>query len=216
MVEIFLAAKVWDSEVIGKFYKALQNLPDKEKCDCTIFIAQTLQKREEHINFYAAAEILEYGIANYKDVSDETKAKMHWALGHVLEHNFLNYEAAYKEYAAWKELDSQISGAYAALTRCLLLRDNFVYSEELEEYLIKSHGEGGLGSREERLYESIAWYLVFSHKGNQKKMSEHREHAQTILKADENFLYDYLFKTDAPKDKLNIPQNVKIFVKEMN
>lgn len=216
MVEIFLAAKVWDSEVIGKFYKALQKLPDKEKCDCTIFIAQTLQKREEKTNFYAAGEILEYAIANYKDVSDETKSKMHWALGHVLEYNFLNYEDAYKEYVAWKELDSQVSGAYAALTRCLLLRDNFVYSEELEECLTKAHAEGSLGGREERLYESIAWYLVYSHKGDKKKMSEYREHAQTILKADENFLYDYLFKSDTAKDKLNIPQKVKIFVKEMN
>lgn len=215
MVEIFLAAKIWDSEVIGKFYKALQKLPDEEKCDCTIFVAQTLQKRGDLTNLAAAAEILEYGISNYNTVTPETKARMHWALGQVLEYSFGNYEDAYKQYTMWKELNSKINGAYAALTRCLLLRDNFVYSTQLEEYLIKSHGESDTGGREERLYESIAWYLVFTNKGNQKKMNEYRGYAQSIMKADENFLYDYLFRNDTAKDKLNIPTKVKIFVKEM-
>ena len=46
-------------------------------------------------------------------------------------------------------------------------------------------------------------------------MSEYRGYAQAILKADENFLIDYVFKPDTEKDKLDIPQKVKIFVKEM-
>ena len=58
MVDIFLSAKVWDSEVIGKYYKALQRMPDEEKCDCTIFVAQNLHKRGDKDNLSAAQEIL--------------------------------------------------------------------------------------------------------------------------------------------------------------
>ncbi|HOD02159.1 MAG: hypothetical protein BWY46_00965 [Firmicutes bacterium ADurb.Bin300] len=215
MVEIFLAAKIWDSEIIGKFYSALKKLPDEEKCDCSIFIAQTLQKRGGNSNISAAAEILEYGINNYNNVSTETKARMHWAFGYIIEYHLQNYEDAYQQYLLWKDLNSKTSGVYIALTRCLLLRDNFVYSPELEENLLKSGGEGDLGRGEDRLYESIAWYLVYAKQGNKKKMAQYRGIAQAILKSDENFLPDYVFRNDAEKEELNIPQNVRIYVKEM-
>ncbi len=215
MVEIFLAAKVWDSEVIGKFYNALKRLPDEEKCDCSIFIAQTLQKRGGNSNISAAAEILEYGLKNYVTVTPETKARMHWALGNIIEYHYHNYEDAYRQYIAWKELNSKTSGVYIALTRCLLLRDDFVYSPELEDYLAKSGGECDLGRGEDRLYESIAWYLVYTNQGNKKKMAQYRSSAQAILKSDENFLPDYVLRNDTEKEELKIPQKVRIYVKEM-
>ncbi len=215
MVDIFLSAKVWDSEVIGKYYKALQRMPDEEKCDCTIFVAQTLHKRGDKSNLSAAQEVLAYGIDSYTDISKETKARMHWALGRVLEEAFNDYENAYSQYEAWEKLDSNIKGSYAALIRCLLLKSNLTYSNELEQLVIKGGGEGYVGNKEDRLYEAIAWYLVYANKNDEKKMKEYRGYAQAILKADENFLIDYLFNSDAEKDRLNIPQKVKIFVKEM-
>lgn len=215
MVDMFLSAKVWDNELICKYYNALKQLPDEEKCDCTIFVAQNLHKRGDKSNLSAAQEILLHGIESYADVSKETKARLYWALGRVSEDAFEDYDNAYEQYSKWEKLNSNIKGSYAALIRCLLLKDNLTYSEELEQYVIKSGGEGYVGNKEDRLYESIAWYLVYANKNDEKKMKEYRGYAQSILKADENFLIDYLFNSDTEKDKLNIPQKVKIFVKEM-
>lgn len=215
MVDIFLSAKVWDSEVIGKYYKALKRMPDEEKCDCTIFVAQNLHKRGDKDNLSAAQEILKYSIESYADITNETKARMYWALGRILEEAFKDYDSAYEQYEKWEELNSNIKGSYAALIRCLLLKGELEYSELLEQHVIKSSGEGYVGTKEDRLYESIAWYLVYANKNDVKKMSEYRGYAQAILKADENFLIDYVFRPDTEKDKLNIPQKVKIFVKEM-
>lgn len=215
MVEIFLAAKIWDSEVIGKFYRALKALPDEEKCDCTVFVAQTLSKRGGNENTAAAAAILQYALANYKNITLEAKARLHWALGLVLENDFRDYDAAYEQYILWRDLKSSVSGANIALTRCILLRDQFVYSEELEDCLVKSYADGDLGLREERLYEAIAQYIIFSHKDNTLKKNEYKTYAQAIVKADENFLPDFVFKQDGIKDKLNVTQKTRIFVKQM-
>ena len=96
-----------------------------------------------------------------------------------------------------------------------MLRDDFVYSEELEKYLVASGGEWDLGLRDDRLYELLGKYIVAAFKGETQRAVEFAKQANAIVKADESFLPDFVLKPEPYKDKLCVPQKTRAFVNNL-
>ena len=217
MIQAFLAIKTWDNNTIGKFYGYLGKLSDEDKCASTVFVAQALQKRGGKENLDAAEAILLYAADNHTaGATLETRARLHWALGDIYEKSMLDYEHAVRQYKLWRDLNSPVSGANIALARAVMLRDNFEYTKELEEYLLAGFGEGDLASRTDRLYEAIGNYIVSSFYGSAGLCKTYRSQAQSIVKADDGFLADFALHIQGFDDKLDVPQKTRIYIKQMD
>ena len=213
MIEKLLKIKEWDTDTTTKFFKSIVNLSDEEKCVVISDTSKELMKRGTHANLAAVEAILVSATQRYFNVEDnEYKALVYYRLGEFYEMHKGNFVRAYTYYEKYT-LNTKNGGRHALLLRALLLRDDFTYSEELEKELRMSYGEPDLGLRNDRLFENIGALVVARHEGADKALcDEYIKRIKNIVKADELFFPDFIFKKDTVRDILEIPQKVFDFV----
>ena len=213
MIEKLLKTKEWDADTTTKFFKALVNLSDEEKCVVISDTSKELMKRGGQANLSAVETILVSATQCYFNVADnEYKALVYYRLGEFYEMHKGNFIRAYTYYEKYT-LNTKNGGTHALLLRALLLRDDFTYSDELEKELRLSYGEPDLGLRNDRLFENIGALVVARHEGTDEALcDEYIKRIKNIVKADELFFPDFIFKKDTVRDILEIPQKVFDFV----
>lgn len=213
MIEKLLKIKEWDTDTTSKFFKALSNYLDEDKCVVISDVTKELMKRGGHANLSAVEAILVSATQRYFDVTDnEYKALVYYRLGEFYEMHKGNFIRAYTYYEKYI-LNTKNGGTHSLLLRALLLRDDFTYSDELEKELRMSYGEPDLGLRSDRLFENIGALIVARHDGDKEELcQEYIKRIKNIIKADELFFPDFIFKKDTVRDVLEIPQKVFDFV----
>lgn len=214
MFENLLKVKIWNRATEEKFYEALSDYFDEDKCAYTNDVAKKLMKNG---NEHSAENILLYAIQNYNKLDDKNdSAILYYTLGELYEKHYCNYQKAYECYREYGLLNTKFGGVPSLLVRALLLKDNFTYSDELEKELLRSYGEGDLGLRNDRFYETAANYLVAEHDGKTDLCEKYKKEIKGIVKADEIFVLDLFMKKDTVRDVLEIPAIAKAFIKSFD
>ena len=72
-----------------------------------------------------------------------------------------DYNNALDYYKKYFLNNPSVEGENKILLKIFLLKNNFVYSEEIKILLLNSYNEYDLGLRNDRIYENIAEYLIF-------------------------------------------------------
>ncbi len=211
-----LANKNWNSKTIGEFFKALKDYNDDDKCIITAEVAKELLKRGGKSNISSAETILIYATQKCFDVSDSNyKAQVYYLLGQLYELHIENFVKAYTYYEKYTDNNTVNEGNHSTILRALILRDDFTYSEKLEEELKLSFGELDLGLKNDRIYENIGRLIVAQHNNDEEKIAALTKHLKAIVKADELFFLDFIFKKDNIPDSLKVPPKVINFIKEL-
>ncbi len=212
MFENLLKTKVWNGTTNNQFFDEVNDYFNDEKCIYTAEVANELINRGEKANLDAAAEILHYVADNFSEVDDKNSlAAVYYTLGKLYETKLFDYSAAYSCYEKYELNNTLFDGASILLFRMLLLRDNFTYSEELEKILTRSLGELDLGLRTDRLYETIAKYVVAEKYGETEKCDKYKKRIKAIIKADEIFVQDLFCRKDDFRDVIEVPKKVLDF-----
>ncbi len=216
MIDSLLAVKNWDAGTTGEFFKALKNYENEDKCIITANTARELMKRGTSNNISCAEVILTYATQRYFDVCDTNyKAEIYYLLGQLYEHYSENFIKAYTYYEKYTLNNTINEGSHSILLRALILRDDFKYSEELEKELRYSYGEIDLGLRNDRLYENLGSLIVAQHENDEENIKKLTKRLKSIVKTDELFFLDLVFKKDTVPDALRVPQKVIKYINSL-
>ena len=216
MIDHLLAIQTWDSAVNGKFFRALEDYFNEDKCELTVKVANELMKRGGNRNLVSAETILVYATQHYFDVKDSNyKALVYYCLGQLYEFYLDDYVKSYTYYDKYILNNTRYDGTHALMLRAVIHRDNFTYSEELEKHLNKSMGEVDLGLRKDRLYENLGCLIVAQHKDDEDKVAMYTKRLKNIVKSDEWLILDLVFRKDTVPDSLKVPKKVIKFINEL-
>ncbi len=216
MYKDLLKIKFWNSETNGKFFHRIRDFSDDERCNFAVDVAENLMKRGDNANTVSAEVILVYATQHYFEnlASTQAKATVYFSLGKLYETYFQDYIKAYTAYEKYT-LNTDNDGTHALLMKSLLLRDGFVYSEQLEKEYRHSLGEIDLGLRNDRFYEALASYIISTHYEKEEEAEKMKKRLKGILKGDELFFLDIVFKKDNIPDTLKVPQKAIDFVNSL-
>ena len=132
MFSDLLALKEWKTDNIADFYNRLTIFPNEDKCDYTVSVANELIKKNNIQYYKVAEEILINAIRNYFNVEDlNYKAKIYFCLSYLYEEQ-KKYINSFTYYEKYKLNNNIYDGSNSILLKIIILRDNFKYSEELE------------------------------------------------------------------------------------
>lgn len=216
MIEKFLQTKLWSTEFKIQFLNELNSYTNDEKCFFVYEAANNLLKSQKDMNLIIAEDILVYATQHFNNVEDSNKkALVYYKLGELYEVYKEDYIKAYTYYKKYELNNTEMQGIHSLLLRVLLLRDNFTYSEEMEKELKLSYGETDLGLRKDRIYENIG-SLIIAEKENDTQLCEKLiKRIKAIVKGDELFFLDLIFRKDTVNDSLKPPKKLIDYVKSL-
>ncbi len=216
MYKDLLKIKLWNAETNNNFFHRIRDFSNDEKCTFAVDVAEKLMKRGDNSNIVSAEVILVHATEHYfENVSSaESKAKVYYSLGKLYETHLEDYAKAYTAYEKYT-LNTGNDCTHSLLMKALILRDGFVYSEQLEKEYRYSLGEVDLGLRNDRFYEALASYIINTHYEKDEEAEKMKKRLQGILKGDKFFFLDIVTKKDNIPDTLKIPQNVIDFVNSL-
>lgn len=216
MIDKLLKEPVWSAEINGKFFDALNDYFNEDKCEITVKVATELMKRGDFVNTTSAETILIYATQRYFEVSDSNyKAKVYYCLGQLYELYKENFIKAYTYYEKYTLNNTANEGNHSIMLKALILRDNFTYSEELESEWRGALSEYNLGLMNDRIYEHIGSLIVAQKEGNTEYAQKLIKRLKAIVKHDEMFYLDLIFRKDTVPDSLIVPQKVIRYVKNL-
>ncbi|MBQ8183308.1 MAG: hypothetical protein IJ025_05340 [Clostridia bacterium] len=209
MINELLNEKNWNAKTNEKFFRYLKDFTNEEKCEIIYDVTRELMKRGDEESISCAEIILICATQQYFDVeSTHYKALVYYRLGELYECHKENFIKAYTAYKKYELNNINFGGVHAVLLRALLLRDDFTYSEEMEKELNLSYGESDLGLRKDRLYENIGTLITAQNNGDEKTAEMLKKRIKAIIKADEYFFLDLVFRKDATPDYLPTPKKL--------
>ena len=217
MIKRFFNKNFWDNETKDDFLQTLAIYSDDEKCQFIYDIIPKILKSDNNMNIISAENILVYATQHFfNNVSDtHYKALIYYRLGEVYFLYWEDYIRAYTAYKKYELNNTQFGGVHSVLLRALILRDNFTYSEELQKELELSYGELDLGLRKDRIYENIGSLIVAQKEGNEDLCEKLIKRIKAIVKADEWFFLDIIFRKDTIPDSLKAPQKLLDYVNSL-
>ena len=217
MTKRFFNKNFWDNETKDDFLQTLAIYSDDEKCQFIYDIIPKILKSDNNMNIISAENILVYATQHFfNNVSDtHYKALIYYRLGEVYFLYWEDYIRAYTAYKKYELNNTQFGGVHSVLLRALILRDNFTYSEELQKELELSYGELDLGLRKDRIYENIGSLIVAQKEGNEELCEKLIKRIKAIVKADEWFFLDIIFRKDSVPDSLKAPQKLLDYVNSL-
>lgn len=217
MIKRFFNKNFWDNETKDDFLQTLAIYSDDEKCQFIYDIIPKILKSNNNMNIISAENILVYATQHFfNNVSDtHYKALIYYRLGEVYFLYWEDYIRAYTAYKKYELNNTQFGGVHSVLLRALILRDNFTYSEELQKELELSYGELDLGLRKDRIYENIGSLIVAQKEGNEELCEKLIKRIKAIVKADEWFFLDIIFRKDTIPDSLKAPQKLLDYVNSL-
>lgn len=217
MIKRFFNKNFWDNETKDDFLQTLAIYSDDEKCQFIYDIIPKILKPNNNMNIISAENILVYATQHFfNNVSDtHYKALIYYRLGEVYFLYWEDYIRAYTAYKKYELNNTQFGGVHSVLLRALILRDNFTYSEELQKELELSYGELDLGLRKDRIYENIGSLIVAQKEGNEELCEKLIKRIKAIVKADEWFFLDIIFRKDTIPDSLKAPQKLLDYVNSL-
>ena len=217
MIKRFFNKNFWDNETKDDFLQTLAIYSDDEKCQFIYDIIPKILKSNNNMNIISAENILVYATQHFfNNVSDtHYKALIYYRLGEVYFLYWEDYIRAYTAYKKYELNNTQFGGVHSVLLRALILRDNFTYSEELQKELELSYGELDLGLRKDRIYENIGSLIVAQKEGNEELCEKLIKRIKAIVKADEWFFLDIIFRKDSIPDSLKAPQKLLDYVNNL-
>lgn len=216
MVEKLLKKKLWTTEIKDSFLEALSGYSDDEKCEIIFEASKAIMSQGGNMNLISAENILVYATQHFFNVSDNKyKALVYYRLGELYEIYWQEYIKAYTNYKKYALNNTEFGGVHSLLLRIILLRDNFTYSDEMEKELRLSYGEADLGLRKDRIYENIGNLIIAQKEGNEEEIPKHIKRIKAIIKADELFFVDLVFRKDTVTDNLKPPQILLEYVNNL-
>lgn len=217
MINKFFKKNFWDNETKDEFLQTLAIYSDDEKCRFIFDIIPQILKSNNNMNIINAENILVYATQHFfNNVSDtHCKALVYYRLGQVYELYWEDYIRAYTAYKKYELNNTQYDGVHSILLRVLLLRDNFTYSEELQKELELSYGETDLGLRKDRIYENIGSLIMAQKESNDELCEKLTKRIKAIVKSDEWFFLDLIFRKDTIPDSLKAPQKLLDYVNSL-
>ena len=217
MIKRFFNKNFWDNETKDDFLQTLAIYSDDEKCQFIYDIIPKILKSNNNMNIISAENILVYATQHFfNNVSDtHYKALIYYRLGEVYFLYWEDYIRAYTAYKKYELNNTQFGGVHSVLLRALILRDNFTYSEELQKELELSYGELDLGLRKDRIYENIGSLIVAQKEGNEELCEKLIKRIKAIVKADEWFFLDIIFRKDSIPDSLKAPKKLLDYVNSL-
>ncbi len=216
MIDKLLKTKLWSTKIVNKFLEALKDYSDDEKCRIIFDVAKIIMSNGNDTNLKSAETILIYATQHFFDVEDNnSKALVYYRLGELYEIYCEDYVKAYTAYKKYELNNTQFGGVHSILLRVLLLRDNFTYSEEMEKELKLSYGEIDLGLRQDRIYENIGTLIMAQKEENDELCEKLIKRIKAIVKADELFFLDLIFRKDTITDSLKPPQKLLDYVNSL-
>ena len=217
MIKRFFNKNFWDNETKDDFLQTLAIYSDDEKCQFIYDIIPKILKSDNNMNIISAENILVYATQHFfNNVSDtHYKALIYYRLGEVYFLYWEDYIRAYTAYKKYELNNTQFGGVHSVLLRALILRDNFTYSEELQKELELSYCELDVGLRKDRIYENIGSLIVAQKEGNEELCEKLIKRIKAIVKADEWFFLDIIFRKDSVPDSLKAPQKLLDYVNSL-
>ncbi len=216
MINELLKEKVWNVKCNEKFFQYLKEFSNEEKCEIIYDIMPRIFKKGDDESIACAEIILICATQQYFNVeSTHYKALVYYRLGELYEYYKENFIKAYTAYKKYELNNVDFGGVHSILLRILLLRDNFNYSEEMEKELILSYGETDLGLRKDRLYENIGTLIIAQRNNDEKTVESLKKRIKSIIKADEFFFVDLVFRKDATPDYLKTPDRLIDYIKTL-
>ncbi|MBR0534905.1 MAG: hypothetical protein IIX14_00855 [Clostridia bacterium] len=216
MTEKFLNSFKRDKALYNELFKYLDGFSNDEKCEITVAIAERLMEMGGKDNYFAAELILINATQKYMQVSDTNyKAIVYYALGNLYENHLEHFIKAYTYYEKYTLNNTINEGSSSILLRALILRDNFTYSEELENHYLQSLGEYDLGYRNDRIYETLGAFIIAKHKGDSEKEELLTKKLKAILKGDEFFFLDFVLTKEKTPVRLQVPKKVIEYIKAL-
>lgn len=217
MIEKFLKTKTWSPKIVGEFIKELNNkdnnYTNEEKCGFIKETAKELLKRGGNGNISSAENLLIYATQHYFDNAEpQAKADIYYILGELYEKYKENFVRAYTYYEKYTLNNKEHSGTHSVMLRALILRDDFIYSDELEKEFRMSLAEADLGFKNDRIYENLGRYIILHHEGNEDECKKVIKRLWGIIKTDELILPDLIIKKNL-NDRVKVPQKVVEFIK---
>lgn len=213
MLNRFLKATNRDKTLFGKLYAYLEDFTDEEKCKLIVEAAKSLMAIGSEHDIFSAELILVHATQHYMaDCPPDCKARLYYVLGQLHEHYTQSFIKAYTYYEKYALNNTVNEGSHSVLLRALILRDNFTYSEQLEEELKLSLCEYDLGERNDRLYENLGSLIVARHKGDAEREEALIKRLKSIVKGDEFFFLDFVLTKDKRTVRLNVPQKVLDYI----
>lgn len=215
MFSDLLSLKEWNTDNIADFYNRLKLFSNEDKCNHTVSVANELIKKAEIKYYKVAEEILINAIRNYFEIEDSNyKAKIYFSLGYLYEVQ-KKYINSFTYYEKYKINNNIYEGANSILLKIIILRDNFKYSEELENLFLLASGEYNIGLRNDRIYEDIAEYLILLNKNNFEKAEEKKKDLKALVKYGQLPLLDVIIRKDSVFNALSVPDEVIKFVESL-
>lgn len=215
MINELLKTKFWTTEIKNSFLDSLKVYSDDEKCRIIFDAIPVITSNGIEMNLMNAENILVYATQHFFNVEDnQNKALVYYRLGEIFEYRE-DYIKAYTAYKKYELNNTQFGGVHSILLRVLLLRDNFTYSEEMENELKLSYGEIDLGLRKDRIYENIGSLILAQKEGNEELSQKLIKRIKAIVKADELFFLDLIFRKDTITDSLKPPKKLLGYVNSL-
>lgn len=216
MFENLLKVKTWNDETLRSFYNELYDFFDEDKCAYVCDVSKELLSRGGSKNLRCAEEMLLFCEDNFFNTDDsDCKAAVYYRLAKLYEEEKEDFSKAYEYYEKYSLANTKFGGTACILTKALLLKDGFTYSDELEKELLRSYGEPDLGLRNDRFYETAANLIVARHNGKEDEAKNYRKQLLAIVKSDELLFLDIFFKKDDIRDVLSLPAIAKEFVNSL-
>ena len=217
MIQKFFKKNFWDADTKNDFLNTLAIYSDDEKCQFIYDIIPQILKSNNNMNVISAENILVYATQHFFNNISSThyKALIYYRLGEVYEFYWEDYIKAYTSYKKYEFNNVRFDGIHGILLRILILRDNFTYSEELQKELELSYGELDLGLRKNRIYENIGSLIVAQKEGNEELCDKLSKRIKAIVKADEWFFLDIIFRKDTIPDSLKAPNKILDYVNSL-
>lgn len=216
MIGRFLNAKNRDKALYTELFSYLEDFENEEKCKLISDIANALIDKGSEQDIFSAELILIHATQHYMSPCDsDCKATVYYALGQLYELHIESFIKAYTYYEKYALNNTKNDGTHSILLRALLLRDNFKYSEKLEEELKLSLYEYDLGNRNDRLYESLGLLIVARHERNTEREEQLIKRLKNIVKGDEFFFLDYVLTKEKTPVRLSVPQKVLDYIAEL-
>lgn len=209
MIDRFLNSLKRDKNTYNIFFRYLEDFDNEEKCEIVATASKELMTRGGEQNIFSAELILIHATQHYMaNCAPDCKAKVYYCLGQLYELHIESFIKAYTYYEKYAMNNTINEGSHAILLRALILRDNFTYSQKLEEELKLSLAEYDLGSRNDRLYENLGSLIVARHHGDTEREENLIKKLKDIVKGDEFFFLDLVLTKEKTPVRLNIPQKV--------
>ena len=213
MVEQFLKIRKWTPKIFSDLFSYLDHLDSNEKCKVIFRITERLVESNSCDDNKTAEELLIFASENYlASANGDAKALIFYRLGQLYEKCFEDYSTAFEYYKMYASHNTEFDNVNSLLLRAILLRDDFIYSEEMENYLKLSYGEINLGLRNDRIYEHIGSLLVARKNGDEKMCEIYTKRIKAIVKAEDAIIFDLLMRKDTVRDTLMVPKKVFDFI----